>query len=75
MLGGHGEALGSLRCPSLVIWGTQDPYVGIAEMDVLAAAVGGPTRTLPVEGGHWPMSDTDEAFDATVAFLVDPDAA
>jgi pimeloyl-ACP methyl ester carboxylesterase len=68
-LGRQGAQLGALRCPALIVWGEQDPYVGAAEMDVLAKALGGPVDTRRVAGGHWPMCDTDEVFDLTRAFL------
>jgi pimeloyl-ACP methyl ester carboxylesterase len=68
-LGRQGAQLGALRCPALIVWGEQDPYVGVAEMDVLAKALGGPVDTRRVAGGHWPMCDTDEVFDLTRAFL------
>jgi pimeloyl-ACP methyl ester carboxylesterase len=69
VLGRHGEHLGDLTCPALLIWGDADPYVGLHEMDLLRDRLGGPVQTRVVPGGHWCMLDTPEVFDRTVAFL------
>lgn len=68
-LGRHGERLGDLSCPALIVWGRQDPYVGLEQIDVLKAALGGPVQTVVVEGGHWPMCDTPDVFRHTTEFL------
>jgi pimeloyl-ACP methyl ester carboxylesterase len=68
-LGRHGEGLGALGCPALIIWGAQDPYVRVEEMDVLKAALAGPVETRVVDGGHWPMFDTDEVLDRAADFI------
>ena len=68
-LGRHGARLGELTCPALIVWGRQDPYVGTAEMDVLAAQLGGTVEAVLVDGGHWPMFDTPDVFDRTTRFL------
>ncbi|WP_051471171.1 alpha/beta fold hydrolase [Patulibacter minatonensis] len=75
VLGRYGDRLADVTAPALVIWGADDPYVGSGEMDVLARALGGPVETALVDGGHWPMLDTDEVFDRTVAFLTGPTTA
>ncbi|MCW2998987.1 MAG: alpha/beta hydrolase [Solirubrobacterales bacterium] len=69
VLARHGEHLGALTCPALLIWGDADPYVGVEEMDVLKDALGGAVQTRTVQGGHWCMLDTPEVFERTVAFL------
>ncbi|MDO9406945.1 alpha/beta fold hydrolase [Patulibacter sp.] len=71
LLGRYGANLPDVVAPALVLWGTDDPYVGPHEADVLTAALGGPTETALVKGGHWPMLDTDDVFDRTIAFLGD----
>lgn len=68
-LGRHGAQLGELTCPSLIVWGRQDPYVGTAEIDVLKSQLGGQVETTLVDGGHWPMFDTPDVFDQTIRFL------
>jgi pimeloyl-ACP methyl ester carboxylesterase len=65
----HGAGLRAMRCPALLVWGRQDPYIGLQEMDVLAARLGGAVEKVVVEGGHWPMSDTPEVFERAVRFL------
>jgi pimeloyl-ACP methyl ester carboxylesterase len=69
VLGRHGAGLGKLTCPALILWGQDDPYVGIAEMDVMRDQLGGPIETRTIAGGHWCMWDTPEVFDRTTAFL------
>jgi pimeloyl-ACP methyl ester carboxylesterase len=72
-LGVQSARLSDLTGPALIVWGADDPYVGVEEATVLADALGGPVQTRIVSGGHWPMYDTPEVFDATVAFLAGRD--
>lgn len=69
VLGRVGERLAALRCPALLIWGSQDPYVGLPEMARLAGQLGGPVEQRTVTGGHWPMLDTPDVLAAAAAFL------
>lgn len=71
VLGRHGAHLGDVTAPALLLWGSDDPYVGVSQMDVLRDQLGGPVATHVVTGGHWPMFDTDEVLDRTAAFLAD----
>ena len=65
-----GERLGDLSCPSLVIWGEKDPYVGTDHAQTYARALGGPVETWIVPGGgHWCMLDTDEVFERVARFV------
>lgn len=63
-----GLGLGTLDCPSLVVWGQDDPYIGPefgrAYADVLGA------EHVPVAGaGHWPWTSHPEVVDRVTAFL------
>lgn len=70
VLGRHGAHLGDLTCPSLIIWGDKDPYVGHAHAATYAEALGGPTEVRIVAGaGHWPMNDDPDVYDRIAAFM------
>lgn len=73
-LGVHSARLGDVTAPALLLWGADDPYVRVEEMAVLRDALGGAVEARTVPGGHWPMFDTDEVFDAAIAFLTGPAA-
>lgn len=66
----HGAGLADLTAPALVVWGNQDPYVGTVHAGTLAAALGGTVRTRTVDGGHWPMCDSEEVFALCTEFLL-----
>ncbi len=70
VLARHGERLGDLRCPALVVWGANDPYVGAEHAGAWAHALGGPTQQWIVPGaGHWCMIDEPAVFDRLAAFM------
>jgi pimeloyl-ACP methyl ester carboxylesterase len=67
-----GRRLGDLRCPALVLWGEEDPYIDTAFADAYARALGGPIRLDLVTGAsHWPWIDRPEVLDTVVGFLSD----
>lgn len=68
-LASAGARLDALRCPALVLWGADDPYLpvrfGRAYVERLPGA-----RMVALEGaGHWPWLDRPQAVDDVVAFL------
>jgi pimeloyl-ACP methyl ester carboxylesterase len=65
----HGERLGELRCPALVLWPTGDPYIGAEFGERYAAALGGEVELEPVEAGHWPWLDRPELVERVAAFV------
>lgn len=65
----HGERLGELRCPALVLWPTHDPYIGAEFGERYAAALGGEVELELVEAGHWPWLDRPELVERVAAFL------
>src|SRR5206468_7335927 len=50
-----GERLGAVRCPALVLWSTEDPYLPPRFGEGYADALGGDVELELVErAGHWP---------------------
>jgi len=74
VLGPAGARLGELRCPALVLWGAEDPYLPARTFARRYADVlGGPVELEIVEGaGHWPWLDRPEIVDRVAAFLTQP---
>ncbi|MGI8438704.1 MAG: alpha/beta fold hydrolase [Thermoleophilaceae bacterium] len=65
-----GRRLGDVRCPALVLWGEEDPYIDTAFADAYARALGGPARLDLVAGAsHWPWIDRPEVLDTVAGFL------
>jgi pimeloyl-ACP methyl ester carboxylesterase len=66
-----GERLGDLRCPALVLWPTEDPYLGVEFGRRHADALGGPAMLELVEcSGHWPWVDRPELVERVAGFLL-----
>jgi pimeloyl-ACP methyl ester carboxylesterase len=65
----HGQRLGELRCPALVLWPTRDPYIGAEFGPRYAEALGGEVDLEMVEGGHWTWYERPELVDRVAAFL------
>lgn len=65
-----GLRLGELDCPSLVVWGDEDPYVPPEFADAYAAALGGTPELLRLpDAGHWPWLDRPDLVRTIVDFL------
>jgi pimeloyl-ACP methyl ester carboxylesterase len=69
VLARHGERLGELRRPALVMWPTRDPYIGADFGRRYAEALGGPVELEQVDAGHWPWLERPETVDRVAAFL------
>ena len=69
MLERHGQRLGELRCPALVLWPSDDPYIGADFGRRYADALGGDVTLEMVEGGHWPWLSRPAIFERAAAFL------
>ena len=66
-----GQRLGELRCPALVVWGAEDPYVPASFAHAYADALGGEARVEVLErASHWPWMDRPEAVDLVADFLL-----
>jgi pimeloyl-ACP methyl ester carboxylesterase len=65
-----GERLGELRCPALVLWGAQDPYLPARFAHAYGDALGGETDVQVVEGAnHWPWIDKPELVERVCGYL------
>jgi pimeloyl-ACP methyl ester carboxylesterase len=70
LLARAGERLGEIRCPALVLWPTDDPYIGPGFGRLHADALGGEVQLEMVErAGHWPWLDRPELVDRAADFL------
>lgn len=70
VLAAAGAQLGDLRCPALVVWGADDPYVPARFAQAYADALGGETEVRILDGaGHWPWYDRPELVGAIAEFL------
>jgi pimeloyl-ACP methyl ester carboxylesterase len=60
---------GELRCPALVVWGQDDPYIGLPEAERYARILPH-ARLCTVPGvGHWPFREEPSVIDEIIAFL------
>lgn len=65
-----GARLSQIKCPALVVWGAQDPYIPPNFGEDFAAALGGETQLLALPGaGHWPWLDEPGLIETIAAFL------
>jgi pimeloyl-ACP methyl ester carboxylesterase len=65
----HGRALGELRCPALVLWPSDDPYIDADFGRRYADALGGQVELEMTEGGHWPWLERRELVQRAADFL------
>jgi pimeloyl-ACP methyl ester carboxylesterase len=65
----HGEGLGELRNPALVLWPTRDPYIGVEFGRRYAEALGDDAALELVEAGHWPWLERPDVVERVAAFL------
>jgi pimeloyl-ACP methyl ester carboxylesterase len=65
-----GRRLADLRCPTLVLWPTDDPYLGAEWGQRYADAIGGEVQLSMIErAGHWAWYDRPDIIDQVDAFL------
>jgi pimeloyl-ACP methyl ester carboxylesterase len=69
VLARHGARLGELRCPTLILWPTKDPYIGPEFGQRYADALGGDVELEMVEAGHWMWLDRPELVERVAGFL------
>jgi pimeloyl-ACP methyl ester carboxylesterase len=65
-----GERLGDIRCPALILWPTDDPYIGEEFGSRYREALGGETELELVDAGHWGWHERPELIERATAFLV-----
>jgi pimeloyl-ACP methyl ester carboxylesterase len=65
-----GARLGELRCPALVAWGTDDPYIPASFGEAYTEALGGTARLELLDGaGHWPWLERPDTIELVARFL------
>lgn len=64
------SVLDSVRVPSLVIWGTRDPFFPVAVADRTAAAIPGGRLAILEDAGHFLPEERPDEFADLVADLV-----
>jgi pimeloyl-ACP methyl ester carboxylesterase len=65
-----GGGLDRIRCPALVVWSTEDPYIGAEFGPAYAEALGGEVELEVYEdAGHWLWLDRPEVVDRVAGFL------
>ena len=64
-----GERLGELRCPALILWPSDDPYIGAEFGPRYAEALGGETELESTTGGHWNWVERPELVRRVEGFL------
>jgi pimeloyl-ACP methyl ester carboxylesterase len=69
VLARHGERLGELRQPALVLWPERDPYIGAEFGERYAEALGGEVELEMFDAGHWPWLERPEMVDRVGSFL------
>ena len=65
----HGERLGELRCPALILWPSDDPYISAGFGPLYAKALGGETELESTDGGHWNWIERPELVRRVDQFL------
>ena len=69
VLAAMGRRLGEVEAPALIVWGLEDPYIGIEYGRAYAETLPN-AELIEVEGaGHWPWIDRPEVVDRVVGFL------
>jgi len=69
VLAAAGARLGTLSCPTLVVWGEQDPYLPASLPGAYAAAIPGAQQLRLTDAGHWPWLDRPDLVETVAAFL------
>jgi pimeloyl-ACP methyl ester carboxylesterase len=64
-----GERLGELSCPSLVVWGEEDPYLPVEQGRWYARTLPDSRLELVAAAGHWPWLDQPSVVSTVTAFL------
>lgn len=67
-LAAAGTRLGELGVPSLVLWGTRDPYIPARFAKAYADVLGARLLEL-ADAGHWAWLDRADAIESVVEFL------
>ena len=68
-LAAAGAQLGSLTCPSLVLWGDRDPYLPARFAQAYAQALPDAQLQVLPGAGHWPWLDSPPVIDRILSFV------
>jgi pimeloyl-ACP methyl ester carboxylesterase len=68
-LAAAGAQLGQLNCPTLVLWGGRDPWLGAELADAYANRLSTATAEVFEDAGHWPWLDRAELVERVTSFL------
>lgn len=64
------DRLATIKAPTLVVWGRQNPFGDVPEARALHQAIAGSRLELFDECGHWPQHEQHEAYNRlSLAFL------
>jgi pimeloyl-ACP methyl ester carboxylesterase len=66
-----GARLGELQMPTLVVWGTRDPYIPAHFAHDYSHTLAHAKLMEVPDAGHWPWIDRPELIDRVVDFLSD----
>lgn len=64
-----GKDLNRLACPSLVLWGANDPFIRPRFAEAYAAALPDAQLGLVSGAGHWPWIDDARVIDDVLSFI------
>jgi 2-hydroxy-6-oxonona-2,4-dienedioate hydrolase len=56
------EDLARIRCPTLVVWGTNNPFGGVPEATAMSANIAGSELEIYPECGHWPQHEQADRY-------------
>jgi pimeloyl-ACP methyl ester carboxylesterase len=65
------EELAQVRCPTLIVWGTHDPLVGVGHAYELSRAISGSVVSIHEGAGHVVQLERPERFNREVAEFLD----
>ena len=60
-LGGTGKFDGTIRLPTLFVWGNRDPAVGRKAVELQAPYLQGPHEVVELDAGHWLLEHRTDA--------------
>ena len=67
------ERLGDIRCPTLIVWGTEDVLVPVGDADEYERLIPNARKILMEDTGHVPMLERPAQFnDCLMDFLAEP---
>jgi len=65
----QGARLGGLRCPALILWPSDDPYISADFGRRYAEALGGEAELESTDGGHWSWIERPALVERAAGFL------